>query len=60
MNGKKICFYIIGSSIVLLVACMIVPKLSKKITNKIYKAKISRGNHDDEWGPEIVHKTQRK
>lgn len=59
MNGKKICYYIIGSSILLLVACMIIPKLSKKITNKIYKAKISKGNYD-EWGPEIVHKTQQK
>lgn len=59
---KKILFYTIGSSVVLGAACYAIPKISPKITNYIYKTSIKKKNiqDTDDWGPEIVKKTDNK
>ncbi len=40
MKTKKVVCYTVGSIIVFAFACLLVPKLSKMITNKIYKASL--------------------
>lgn len=59
---KKTLFYMIGSGMVLGIACYVIPKLSPKLTNYIYKTSIKKKNiqDTDDWGPEIVKKTDDK
>ena len=59
---KKILFYTIGSGMVLGTACYVIPKISPKLTNYIYQNNIKRKNiqNTDDWGPEIVKKTDNK
>lgn len=60
MQSKKIICYIVGSIITFGVACVAMPRISKKITNKAYKENIKKknaSNDDDDWGTEFVKKT---
>lgn len=56
MEKKKIIYYVIGSIVVFGLACMIVPKLSKKITNKVYRISLKKKTWDETQGPELVKK----
>jgi hypothetical protein len=52
----------VGSVILFSIACIIVPKASRMVTNKIYKAGVKKRIKDDndDWGPEIVKKSEIK
>lgn len=56
MQKKKMVYYVIGSILVFGMACMIVPKLSKKITNKVYRISLKKRKSEENWGPELVKK----
>lgn len=45
---------------IFVVAGLVIPKLTRKITNNLYKNSIKNKNENDEddWGPEIVKKTK--
>ena len=60
MDNKKVIYYIIGSIALFTVACLVVPKVTRKITNKAYKASVKKQNAEDEddWGPELVKKNE--
>ena len=58
--NKKLVLYIIGSVVLFLVACFVVPKVMRVITNKAYKKSIKTETYEDDWGPEIVKKTDNK
>lgn len=61
MQTKKIICYIIGSIALFAVACFVIPKITKIITNKAYKNSVKKKNAndvDDDWGPELVKKTK--
>lgn len=57
MQTKKLIGYITGSIIIFGIACLIIPEISRKITNMIYKASLKNDTDEDDWGPEIVKKT---
>lgn len=54
----KILLYVISSISILAVACFVIPKITKLITNKAYKRSVKKKNEneDDDWGPELVKK----
>lgn len=56
----KILLYVIGSISILAVACFVIPKITKLITNKAYKRSVKKKNEneDDDWGPELVKKNE--
>ena len=58
MKPKKILLYVIGSISIFAVACFVIPKITKAVTNKAYKESIKKKNEneDDDWGPELVKK----
>ena len=60
MKAKKIRRYAIGSIVLLVVACLVIPKMTKIITNKAYKngVKKKNENYDDDWGPQLVRKNE--
>lgn len=60
MDNKKVIYYIIGSIALFAIACLVVPKVTRKITNKAYKASVKKQNAEDEddWGPELVKKNE--
>lgn len=60
MDNKKMIYYIIGSIVLFAAACLVIPKVSRKITNKAYKASVKKQNEeeDDDWGPELVKKNE--
>lgn len=63
MQTKKILCYIVGSLVVFGIACLVVPKITKCITNKMYKDSVKKKNEEDDdedWGPELVKKTDDK
>lgn len=59
---KKMVYYVLGSMVLFGIACFVIPKISKSITNKMYKynVKIKNKNEDEDWGPELVKKTEDK
>ena len=62
MKTKKILLYAIGNISLLVVACLVIPKITKSIINKAYKnsGKKKNENDDDDWGPELVKKNDTK
>lgn len=60
MKTKKILLYVIGSISLLAVACFVIPKIMKSITNKVYKNSVKKKNEndDDDWGPELCKKNE--
>lgn len=61
MQTRKIIFYVVGSVILFAVACSVIPKVIRMITNKAYKDSVKRKNSnvdEDEWGPELVKKNK--
>ena len=60
MKTKKILLYVIGSISIFAVACLVIPKITKAVTNKAYKESIKKKNEneDDDWGPELVKKNE--
>lgn len=60
MDNKKVICYIIGSIVLFAVACLVIPKVTRKITNKAYKASVKKQNAEDEddWGPEFIKKNE--
>lgn len=61
MQTKKILCYIVGSIIIFGVACLVVPRITKSLTNKMYKNSVKKKNeNDDDWGPELVKRTDDK
>ena len=62
MKTKKILLYAIGNISLLVVACLVIPKITKSVTNKAYKNSVKKKNEndDDDWGPELVKKNDTK
>lgn len=63
MQTKKILYSVVGSVIVFGIACLAIPKITKCITNRMYKYSVKKKNADDNdenWGPELVKKTNDK
>lgn len=63
MQTKKIIYYVVGSVIFFAVACSIIPKVTKMITNKAYKYSVKNKNSnvdEDDWGPELVKKNKKE
>lgn len=62
METKKIVWYVLGSLVLFGIACFIVPKVTKSITNTMYKNSVKKKNKvdDEDWGPELVKKTDDK
>ena len=62
LQTKKIICYVLGSLVLFGIACFIIPKVTKSITNKMYKDSVKKKNeeNDDDWGPELVKKTEDK
>lgn len=59
MKTKKILLYVIGSILIFAVACFVIPKITKAVTNKAYKESIKKKNeNEDDWGPELVKKNE--
>ncbi len=60
MKAKKIRRYAIGSIVLFVVACLVIPKMTKIITNKAYKNNVKKKNenYDDDWGPQLVRKNE--
>lgn len=60
MKAKKIRRYAIGSIMLFVVACLVIPKMTKIITNKAYKNNVKKKNenYDDDWGPQLVRKNE--
>lgn len=59
MKDKKVIFYVIGSIVLFVTACFIIPKITKKITNKIFKESQKKySDENDDWGPEFVKKSE--
>lgn len=57
MQPKNILCYVLGGLILFGIACFVIPKVTKKITNKMYKNSIKKKNkEDDDWGPKLVKK----
>ena len=56
---KGILFYLVGSIITLGISSLIIPKLSRKVANSIYKINVKKQNEkDNNWGPEIIKKNK--
>lgn len=56
---KGILFYPVGSIITLGISSLIIPKLSRKVANSIYKINVKKQNEkDNNWGPEIIKKNK--
>lgn len=56
---KGILFYLVGSIITLGISSLIIPKLSRKVANSIYKINVKKQNEkDNDWGPEIIKKNK--
>lgn len=63
MQTRKIICYVVGSVILFAVACSVIPKVIKVITNKAYKDSVKKKNShvdEDDWGPELVKKSEEK
>ena len=63
MQNKKFICYFVGSIALFAVACLVIPKITKTITNKAYKKSVEQKNvnsEDDDWGPELVKKTEQE
>ena len=62
MQTKKIVCYVLGSLVLFGIACFVIPKVSKIITNKMYNDSVKKKNEndDEDWGPELVKKTEDK
>lgn len=63
MQNKKFICYFVGSIALFAVACLVIPKITKTITNKAYKKSVEKKNvnsEDDDWGPELVKKTEQE
>lgn len=63
MQKRKLVCNIVGSVITFAVACLVIPQITKFITNKVYRDSVKKKNsidEDDDWGPEIVKKTNDK
>lgn len=60
MKTKKVLLYVIGSISIFVVACLVIPKMVRSVTNKAYKrsAKKRNENGDDDWEPELVKKNE--
>lgn len=59
--NKKVLLYIVESIVLFAVACFVIPKVARLITNGAYKYSVKRRNNDEEdWGPEIVKKSEVK
>ena len=60
MKAKKIRRYAIGSIVLFVVACLVIPKMTKIITNKAYKNNVKKKNenYDEDWGPQLVRKNE--
>jgi hypothetical protein len=57
MNRKKI-LYILGSVVLFVAACFVIPKVMRMITNKAYKECLKTETDEDDWGPELVKKAE--
>ena len=60
MKTKKVLLYVIGSISIFVVACLVIPKMVRSVTNTAYKrsAKKRNENGDDDWEPELVKKNE--
>ena len=58
MKTKKILLCVIGSISIFSVTCFAIPKITKSITNKVYKRSVKKKNENDDWGPELVKKNE--
>ena len=48
MKTKKILLYVIGSISIFAVACFVIPKITKAVTNKAYKESIKKKNENED------------
>ena len=58
MKTKKVLLYVIGSISIFVVACLVIPKMVRSVTNKAYKRSAKKRNENgvDDWEPELVKK----
>ena len=56
-QNKKPFFYMMATLIVTIVAFLVMPRIIDFIASYLYKFKAESNYDDDEWGPEIVKKS---
>lgn len=56
-QNKKSFFYIMATLIVTIVAFLVMPRIINIIASYLYKLKAESTYDDDDWGPEIVKKS---